>query len=291
MMPVSGWDVAALLAKAMTYAGTLSAAGGVFFIAYSDALLQNPERSRVRRLLAVSVAAAAIASIATILLLAASMGGDVAGMFDKSFIGMLLGGGQGRAGGIRILGLAAAILAMSTSRRLQAAAMIGAVLAATSFAWVGHVHALQPNTVATLVLCLHLLGAAFWLGALTPLLIVTRSADGARLGLIAARFGAVALGVVAALIAAGAALLWMLIADAAKFWSSAYGWMLAGKLLTVAVLLSIAARNKLTLTPRLLAGDVRAVADFKRSIKAEMLLGAAVLLITAAFTTITGPPH
>ena len=291
MLPVSGWDIAALLAKAMTYAATFSAAGCVFFIAYSNALLQNPQRSHVRRLLAFSLAAAAIASAAMILLLAASMGGDVAGMFDNTYVSMLLRGGQGRASGIRILGLAGAMLAISTSRRWQAPAMIGAVLAASSFAWVGHIHALQPNTVPTIILCLHLLGAAFWLGALAPLWIVTRSGECAQIGLIAARFGVVALGVVAVLIAAGATLLWMLIGDASKFWSSAYGWLLAGKLLAVAVLLSIAARNKLTLTPRLLAGDMRAVADFKRSIKAEMLLGAMVLLLTAAFTTITGPPH
>jgi putative copper export protein len=170
-------------------------------------------------------------------------------------------------------------------------AIIGAILAATSFAWVGHIHALRPNALPTFILCLHLLGGAFWLGALTPLLIVARAGNGAQIGAIAARFGTAALGVVSALIAAGAILLWLLIDDAAKFWSSDYGWMLAGKLATVAVLLSIAALNKLNLTPRLLRGDSSAVGSLKRSITVEMVLGGTVLLITAAFTTITGPPH
>jgi putative copper export protein len=40
-----------------------------------------------------------------------------------------------------------------------------------------------------------------------------------------------------------------------------------------------------------LRGDVSAVGSLKRSITAEMVLGGTVLLITAAFTTITGPPH
>ena len=173
MLPVSGWDVAAMLAKAVTYAATLSAAGCVFFVAYNDGLLQNPERTRIRRLLGASLAAAAIASAATTLLLAASMGGDIASMFDSTFIGMLLRAGQGRATGIRFAGLICALFALSTTRRFQAPAIIGAILAATSFAWVGHIHALRPNTLPTFVLCLHLLGAAFWLGALAPLLIVT----------------------------------------------------------------------------------------------------------------------
>lgn len=290
-MPLSGWDVAALLAKALTYGATLAAAGCVFFIAYSDGLLQDPERARIRRLLGGLLAASAIAGAATTLLLAASMSGDFAGMFDLTFIGMLLGGGEGRASGFRIAGLLLAIFAISTTRRFPAPAIIGAILAATSFAWVGHIHALWPNTLPTLVLCLHLLGAAFWLGALAPLLIVTRCGNDAQIGLIAARFGTAALGVVAVLIAAGATLLWTLIDDAAKFWRSDYGWMLAGKLVAVAVLLSIAAVNRLYLTPRLLRGDASAVGALKRSIRAEMVLAGVVLLITAAFTTITGPPH
>jgi putative copper export protein len=41
----------------------------------------------------------------------------------------------------------------------------------------------------------------------------------------------------------------------------------------------------------LLTGDVGAISGLKRSITAEMVVGGTVLLITAAFTTITGPPR
>ena len=290
-MPLSGWDVAVLLAKAVTYAATLCAAGCVFFLAYSDGLLRNPERTCIRRLLGIFLVSSALASAAAILLLAASMSGDFTGMFDTAFIGMLLRGGEGRAGGIRIAGLACAIFAMSAHRPLQAPAIIGAILAATSFAWVGHIHALRPNTLPTLILCLHLLGAAFWLGALTPLLIVARHGSGAPIGLVVARFAATALGVVGTLVVAGAILLWILIADAAEFWGSDYGRMLAMKLVAVALLLGVAALNKLYLTPRLLRGEDGAAGALRRSIKVEMILGGVILLITAAFTSTTGPPH
>jgi putative copper resistance protein D len=290
-VPLSGWDVAVLLAKAVTYAATLSAAGCVFFIAYSDSLLQDPERSRIRRLIGISLIASAIAGTATVLLFAASMSGDIAGMFDTRLTGMLLRGSEGRASGIRIAGLAFAVFAISTKRRLQAPAIIGAIVAATSFAWVGHVHALRPNTLPSLVMCLHLLCAAFWLGALAPLLIVARHGSSAQLGLLAARFGTAALRMVGVLVVAGATLLWILIGDAAKFWSSDYGRLVAAKLVAVALLLSVAAMNKLYLTPRLLKGDAGAAVVLRRSIKAEMVLGGLVLLITAAFTTLAGPPH
>ncbi|MGO9930485.1 MAG: hypothetical protein ACLPV8_01530, partial [Steroidobacteraceae bacterium] len=194
---MSGWDVAALLAKTLTYAATLCAAGCVFFLAYSHGVLRDPQRSRIRRLLGITLAAAALAGAAMILLLAASMSGDLSGMFDGSFIGMLLRGGEGRAGAIRIAGLALAVFALFTDRRFQAPAIVGAILASTSFAWLGHIHALRPNTLPTLLLCLHLLCAAFWLGALTPLLIVARGGPAAQIGLIAARFATWASAVVA----------------------------------------------------------------------------------------------
>jgi putative copper export protein len=66
--------------------------------------------------------------------------------------------------------------------------------------------------------------------------------------------------------------------------------LMAIKLLAVAALLSLAAWNKLILTPRLLQGDARAVIKFRHTLLTEMGVGALILLTTAAFTTLTGPP-
>jgi putative copper export protein len=52
----------------------------------------------------------------------------------------------------------------------------------------------------------------------------------------------------------------------------------------------LAAFNKWRLTPRLLAGDGRAAARLRRTIRFELLLGGAILAVTATFTTVTGPP-
>jgi putative copper export protein len=100
-----------------------------------------------------------------------------------------------------------------------------------------------------------------------------------------------ALAVVGLLLAAGAGILWTQINDASAFWSSAYGEMMAIKLLAVALMLSMAAANKLYLTPRLLKHEPKAVSLLRRSIHGEILCGSVILLITAAFTTLTGPPH
>jgi copper resistance protein D len=290
-LELSGWDAAAVCAKAITYAATLGAAGSVFFLSYCGSLLHELPRSRIRRLLGTLLLAAALASGARVLLSGASMSGDLAGMFDSGFLGMILGAGEGRATGMRMAGLALAALAIPSNPRFRALALLGAAAASISFAGVGHIRALLPNTAPLLLLCMHLLCGAFWLGALGPLLIAARDGSDREAALLASRFGKLALGVVVLLLGAGAGVLWTLLGDAAQFWSSDYGRMMAVKLLIVTALLSIAAVNKLYLTPKLLSGDARALIQFRRSVKTEMVLGALILLITAAFTTIAGPPQ
>jgi len=290
-LDLSGWDAAAVCAKAITYAATLGAAGAIFFLAYCGRLLQEPQRSRVRRLIGTLAIVSAVASCTRILLTAATMSGDLAGMFDMTFTRMILGAGEGLATGVRMAGLALCAFAVSSNPRFRVLAPAGAAIASVSFAGVGHVHGLLPNVAPSLLLCLHLLCAAFWLGALAPLLITARDRNESQIAAVAARFGQWALGVVVLLLSAGAGLLWTLIGNAAPFWSSDYGRMMAIKLLMVAALLGIAAMNKLYLTPRLLRGQARAFVQFRRAVQVEMVVGALILLITATFTTVTGPPR
>jgi copper resistance protein D len=289
-MEISGWDVAAVFAKAVTYAATFGAAGAVFFALYCGTLLRDRQHGLIRRLIVIQVSVAAAAGVLRILLLAGSMSGEMSGMFDAAFARMILHAGEGRASGARLAGLALMLFAGSKNPAFRGPAMVGAIAASTSFAWVGHIHGLVPNTAPSLLMCLHLLCAAFWLGALPPLWIVTIGANGPQIAAAAARFGKLASRVVALLLAAGASLLFMLIGSAAQFWSSDYGRMMTIKLLAAAALLGLAARNKLVLTPRLLQGDARAALEFRRTVLAEMAVGALILLITAAFTTLTGPP-
>ena len=242
-MEIGGWDIAAAFAKAVTYAATLGASGGIFFTVYCSALLRDNQRVIIRRLIGILAILGAAVSGLRILLLSGSMGGSLASMLDASFVSMILGGGEGRASGLRIAGLAFVSLAISRNPIFRAPAAAGAIIAATSFAWVGHAHALSPNIAPVLILCLHLLCAAFWLGALAPLWIIAAGGNETQIAAAAARFGKIALRVVALLLAAGASLLWMLIGDAGQFWRSDYGYMMLAKLLAVALILGLAAWN------------------------------------------------
>src|SRR3984957_8924197 len=283
------WDAAVIAAKAVTYAATFGAAGAVFFLTACGPLLASGDLLRIRRLVLCSALLAVFAGAAQVLASAASMGGGAAGLLDGSLIGMVWQTGAGRANGMRAAGLLLAAAA-AWPQRASRGACPGGAAAATSFAWTGHARALDPAVLPILLLSVHLLGIAFWLGALLPLSWVARSGDMQRIAKAVARFGAAAVVVVGTLVLAGTALLWLLLGHSMALWASSYGRWLIVKLALVACILCLAAFNKWRLTPRLLAGDGRAAARLRTTIRFELLVGGAILAVTATFTTITGPP-
>jgi putative copper resistance protein D len=292
MMTIGIWDAAVVTAKATTYGATLAASGGVFFLIYSHALLDGICAGRIRRLIRVLVVIAAFAGGAMILAAAASMSGDAGGLADVGLARMILQAGEGRASLVRLTGLILIGGSLTGRRSPAAMTLLGSVAAATSFAWVGHVHslsALRGAWLPALAIVVHLLGVAFWLGALIPLLMVARDADTSRIAATARRFGTAALFVVGGLLAAGAGLLCLLLSDVSELWADDYGRLALTKVLLVSCLLTLAALNHLRLTPRLFAYDTGALRTLKRSILAELAVAGCVLVVTAAMTTLAGP--
>ena len=293
MMTIGIWDAAVVTAKATTYAATLAASGGVFFLIHSHALLDGICAGRIRRLIRVLVVIAAFAGGAMILAAAASMSGDAGGLADVGLARMILQAGEGRASLVRLTGLILIGGSLTGRRSPAAMTLLGSVAAATSFAWVGHVHslsALRGAWLPALAIVVHLLGVAFWLGALIPLLMVARDADLPRIAATARRFGTAALFVVGALLAAGGGLLCLLLSGVSELWTDPYGRLALTKVLLVSCLLALAALNHLRLTPRLFAYDTVALRALKRSILAELAVAGCVLVVTAAMTTLAGPP-
>jgi putative copper resistance protein D len=293
MMTLGIWDAVVVFARAATYAATLAAAGGVFFLTYSHALLDGICAGRIRRLIRVLVLIAALAGGAMILATAASMSGDAGGLADVGLARMILQGGEGRASLVRLIGLILIGGSLMGRRSPAVVGLLGSVAAATSFAWVGHVHslsALRGAWLPALAIVVHLLGVAFWLGALVPLLMVAGKADRSRVAATVGRFGTAALIVVGALLAAGVVLLCLLLGDVSDLWTDDYGRLVLTKILLVSCLLALAGFNHQRLTPRLFAYDEGALRALKRSIMAELAVAGCVLIVTAAMTTLAGPP-
>nr|WP_255775280.1 CopD family protein [Microbulbifer sediminum] len=102
-----------------------------------------------------------------------------------------------------------------------------------------------------------------------------------------AQFGQLASWLVALLAACGTWVLYSLIGGFGPLVQSGYGLSMLLKLALVATVLLLAAQNKWRLVPRLPA----TAAGLSGSIRAEMLVGVAILLVTALLSTLTGPGH
>jgi len=190
-----------------------------------------------------------------------------------------------RAGGLAVI----LILAVSSSP-VSVVAALGAILVAASFALTGHSLSLERGLIPQALVAIHLLGISYWIGAFYPLRLIAYRSDPPGVALITKRFGDIAVYVVAVLMIAGFALLWIMLESPLALFESDYGRALAIKLLFVAGLLGLATVNRYVLTPALLRGDISALPRLRNSITVEMLLAGLVLVVTAGLTTVTGPP-
>lgn len=283
---IDGLAILAVAAKAAGYAAALLAMGGVLFVALFRSCA-DAEVLRLARRLAAGAALVGLVVLAARFGIRAArisgMGWD--GATDPMMLGFVWHSPLGAAAIWRGLGEAAILAVLLPGVGLWVA-LGGAAAVAVSYAQIGHTIG-DPRAALATLLVLHLLAAALWVGALAPLRRSAGDVGGADL---LHRFGTVALGAVAALVAAGTALAWMLSGSLPALFGTAYGWTLLGKVAVVAALLGLAALNKLRLVPALAAGDPSAPPALRRSIALE---GAAVILIllaTATLTTVTTPP-
>lgn len=190
------------------------------------------------------------------------------------------------------LAVAAAALAVAGLRAAAqgprlAACLAAWMLGALSFAVSGHAAVAPPRFLTLPAVALHAAALLFWMGALLPLLAALRDPDAVPL---LRRFSGLAVPLVAALILSGAVLAWAQAGSPAALAGSAYGLVLAVKLLLVAGLLALALRNRLVLTPALAAGRADAAPRLACAIRAEIVLGLLVLALASSFR-LTPPPR
>ena len=285
---MDGATLATVAVKAFAYLATLASAGSALAIA-SLSSLDDDTRRMVRRLGLAGAILAGMASAALIPLGAAYLaGGSWAGATDPALTGMVLEGPAGSSLSVHLAGLAVIAGFFIVAKAPRFVAVAGAVIVCASFAFRGHVLT-EPRVLLGALVTAHLLGVAFWLGALAPMHRMAGRADPVRAGAAAHEFGRRALWVVLTLAMAGGVLLVLLTGNPLDALASPYGRLFAVKLALFVLLLGLAAVNKLRLTPALLAGDAGAAARLRRSIGLEFAAVSAILVTTATLTTIASP--
>ena len=273
------WRRLGVAARSLWYGSLLLAAGLALF----RALIETPpdltprlERAMVRL---------ALAGLASGVLLLAAEGGALLGGPPGSLLSarawqLALGSSVVwtiAAGG---LGLVPLILA-----HRRPAQLAGALLVALSFALSGHAATAGPRWLTAPLLTLHALGAAFWIGALWPLLMLLRC-PGARAPVQA--FSTLALAAVACLILAGSALAVLQLGSVSALLTTDYGRRLLAKLVLVAALLALAAFNRLVLTPAL-GHSERAARRLRLTIGIDLALAAGIVVLTASLGAVPPP--
>lgn len=284
------WEIAAILAKLVLYIGLLGSVGLVIILAaFGD--LVSPLSDRIRLKAALLAGGALAAAVLAFMLRGAGLTGGADGMTDPEMLSLLWQTPVGDALVYRSLGTILILLGLSIPRVGKGIALAGGLIALWSFAQIGHVPALEVTGVRLLLL-LHLLGIAIWVGILGPLHALSRRpehlASAATLG---HRFGQAASVIVPALILAGGLMAWMLLGDLRALTTTGYGQALLIKLLLVGAVLTLAAANKLRFVPAMQAGDDKAARHLARSIEIETVVILVVMAATATLTTILTLPN
>jgi len=277
---------ARIAVRAAAYAASLMAAGSALALV---TLRWDPATARATRRLGGVAALVGLALAGGVVFGEALflVGGDAAAAMDPFLLGVVMESPIGAQQTLRAGGLAlVAALWLGPAGRWPAA--VGASAVAASFALAGHT-VREPRLALAALVTLHAAGAAWWIGGFAPLRRAARRAPPGEAARAADAFGRAALGVVAALAAAGIGLLVLIAGSPLAALETGWGRLLALKLLAVAGLLGLAALNKLRLTPALAAGRSGAAGALRGSIAAEAALALAVLVLTAAMTVLGGP--
>jgi len=296
ILNIDKWQLIAVVLKSLTYASVLSAAGGIFFLSLFSSQLLDTEKSNLKSHITLMAYVGFISSIIRICNLNIILSGDLFMIFNPTFTKIILDSKEGFSTELRMTAMLIILLVgiIPLNNLSKMILIFGAILSAVSFALVGHSSEITSNTwppiLAEALLSLHLITVSFWIGSLLPLHRLTYSNDLTRVAKIMHRFGQVAILVVAILVILGLILVGLILNNCEMLLFSGYGKLVLLKLLFVTILISIAAKNKLKLTPLLLSGNQMANFKIRQQIKFEIVLVALILLVTASFTVLVGPP-
>lgn len=288
-MDIDQWTLATIALKWAIYATALFAAGTALFRIFVDRNALLPVA--YGRTAALAALGAACLTPALIALRAGFLIDDgLSGMVDTVMLQLAAEGALGQAVLVRVVCLL--LLATSAFFLAHAAGQIVAIVAciglALSFALIGHA-VTAPRVALAVLIMVHVLSAAFWIGALLPL---HGGASGGlpQTAVAAERFGRIAVFVVSVLVLAGVSFLYLRLPDPMALLTSDYGRVLGLKLLAVVALLGAAAMNKLRLVPALARADVGAHQRLCGVLRLEALLFSVILLATAVLTSAVALP-
>ncbi len=290
------WEIAAAVSRFLAYGGVLLAAGGVLFLAVVHD--GGADRKRLARIVVVAALVGAVGVVVALPVQAAlATGLGPTAITADGAIGDVLGDGVGWSVATALvgLGLVVASVGRSSSRSWKVAGLVGAGMAAASFAFSGHTRVGSPAWLATGADIVHVVAVATWFGGLVMLavsLVLRRGRPVAERAVLIARFSALAAFLLAAVLAAGLTLAWSEVRALRALTSTTYGWLVVAKVAIVAVVVGVAAWNRWGLLPALVDrqeddGEEWAASRLTRTITVEAVGLVLVVAVTALLVNAT----
>jgi putative copper export protein len=277
-------DRLAVILRALVYVGAVGTAGSVLFSLSFPQAARHVERSLHRQILLGCWLLILVEPLRYVAFQLAVGEGNWAVAFGPGMRWMALQTAIGQAGTARLI---AAVAMLATGSRWPSISLAAAFIMIASFVMEGHTISSAHWLVLAPLLLIHFAAISWWLGALYPLLDLTRRAPPEIVACTVRNFGQRAGWIVAVLVVAGAALL-IVVCGGELRPDSPYQQRFVIKLALVAALLSLAAWNKLRLTPLLAENYASGAARLRRSIRGEMTIALAILAATAWIVS-TGP--
>lgn len=286
LAPIDGWAIVAIIAKTAGYCATLLAMGGPLFLAVFPDAPDNVRQLARRVAIIAAVIGLAVLALRFGIRSARISGMGLPGAVDPMMLGFVWDSPLGTAALWRGPGEVLVALMLIRGAFGLCAGLIGALLIAVSYTFVGHSLG-DPRWILAALLIVHLLAVAFWVGSLAPL---HQSVGQAESALLLHRFGTIAGVAVAVLVSVGVVFAWLMTGSVVSLVTTAYGWTLLLKLALVSGLMALAALNKWRLVPALASDAPSAALHLRRSIKIEAVAVLLILIATATLTSITTPP-
>lgn len=279
----------------LSYAATLIAAGGMLFVVVI-ADRRPADRPRLGRGVTISAAVAMLATLAALGLQAAVLtGGGASALADADVVAAVLASTFGTSAVVRVAALALVAVAVVFAWRRWALALgLGAALAASgSFLLTGHTVEAEPGWLAVSSALIHTAAAAAWFGGLVFLRVMLRAHadDGDPVGRAAlvARFSTMAtIAVVMVSIAGALRVPTVMQVDAAAL-DTAYGGILAVKVVLVGLIFVVAGYNHRRLVPAIRAAEGGAEARLRTTIRVEAYALVAVIALSALLADFSPP--
>jgi putative copper export protein len=280
-------DLAWLVLRALSFALTLQAAGMALFRVQlaryapraATVIAVDARRAAVTALIVVAVQCA---------IEPAHLAGEWSGVLDPRLVHLALAG----AGAELAARLAALVLLAVGARRSSAprtgVLLAGAALAALSFVLSGHAPESERALLLVPLLFVHVAVVAFWFGALWPLYRVTRLEATREIAQVLTGFSRRAVWLVPLIAVAGIAIAAALLPDLEAL-GRPYGLLLLGKAGAFALLLALAALNRLRLVPAIASGERGALGVLRGTLIGEYLLLCAALTASAVMSGAYSP--